>query len=159
MNVVGPVWASRSWPTAPGDSALDHTPHEHIDLDAYHRAIAVLTRVLSTLVPNVDASRSIQTLAAQRIIGISSSAIQRFKDSMTTPTTYHRRRRTHGIFAAPDYRDTACASPSSIRPRHRSAQVPHPRGQAPNTAASPAPSSTAGGRRRFLRRQIDLSSM
>jgi len=28
---------------------LDHTPREHIDLDEYHRAIAVLRRVLMEL--------------------------------------------------------------------------------------------------------------
>jgi LysW-gamma-L-lysine carboxypeptidase len=33
----------------PGDSALDHTPHEHIDLAEYARAIAVLTAALSAL--------------------------------------------------------------------------------------------------------------
>jgi LysW-gamma-L-lysine carboxypeptidase len=33
----------------PGDASLDHTPHEHIDLDEYHRAIAVLTHVLQVL--------------------------------------------------------------------------------------------------------------
>ncbi len=46
MNVVGPVWACPILAYGPGDSRLDHTPNEHIDLDEYHRAIAVLTRVL-----------------------------------------------------------------------------------------------------------------
>ncbi len=46
MNVVGPVWNCPILAYGPGDSALDHTPHEHIDLDEYHRAIAVLERVL-----------------------------------------------------------------------------------------------------------------
>ena len=49
MNVVGPVWGCPILAYGPGDSALDHTPHEHIDLDEYHRAIAILTRVLQTI--------------------------------------------------------------------------------------------------------------
>ncbi len=49
MNVVGAAWSCPMLAYGPGDSRLDHTPHEHIDLTEYHRAIAVLTRVLSTL--------------------------------------------------------------------------------------------------------------
>ncbi|MBN1639999.1 MAG: [LysW]-lysine hydrolase [Anaerolineae bacterium] len=47
MNVVGPVWGCPILAYGPGDAALDHTPDEHIDLDGYHRAIAVLTEVLT----------------------------------------------------------------------------------------------------------------
>lgn len=49
MNVVGPVWNCPILAYGPGDSTLDHTPHEHIDLHEYHKAIAVLTHVLHTL--------------------------------------------------------------------------------------------------------------
>jgi LysW-gamma-L-lysine carboxypeptidase len=49
MNVVGPIWNCPILAYGPGDSSLDHTPHEHIDLHEYHRAISILTRVLSTL--------------------------------------------------------------------------------------------------------------
>ncbi len=49
MNVVGPVWRCPIVAYGPGDSTLDHTPHEHIDLDEYHRAIEVLTHVLTLL--------------------------------------------------------------------------------------------------------------
>lgn len=49
MNVVAPVWQCPILAYGPGDSALDHTPNEHLDLDEYRRAIAVLTRVLLTL--------------------------------------------------------------------------------------------------------------
>ena len=49
MNVVGPVWRCPILAYGPGDSALDHTPHEHIDLQEYHRAIEVLTDVLALL--------------------------------------------------------------------------------------------------------------
>jgi LysW-gamma-L-lysine carboxypeptidase len=50
MNVVAPHWPNT--PTVaygPGDSKLDHTPNEHIDLNEYWRAIRVLVRVLTTL--------------------------------------------------------------------------------------------------------------
>jgi LysW-gamma-L-lysine carboxypeptidase len=33
----------------PGDSALDHTPQEHIEIDEYQRAIKVLTQALVQL--------------------------------------------------------------------------------------------------------------
>ncbi len=49
MNIVGPVWDCPIFAYGPGDSALDHTPDEHIDLDEYLRAIRVLTQALSRL--------------------------------------------------------------------------------------------------------------
>lgn len=49
MNVVGPAWGCPILAYGPGDSSLDHTPDEHLDLDEYHRAIAVLSRVLESL--------------------------------------------------------------------------------------------------------------
>lgn len=49
MNIVGPRWDCPIVAYGPGDSALDHTPDEHIDLDDYLRAIAVLTSVLETI--------------------------------------------------------------------------------------------------------------
>ncbi len=49
MNVVGPVWNCPILAYGPGDSALDHTPEEHLDLDEYLRAIEVLAGVLSRL--------------------------------------------------------------------------------------------------------------
>ena len=49
MNVVGPVWGCPIVAYGPGDSALDHTPKEHLDLDEYLRAIAVLTGTLERL--------------------------------------------------------------------------------------------------------------
>ncbi len=49
MNVVGPVWNCPILAYGPGDSTLDHSPDEHIDLDEYLRAIAVLTQVLETI--------------------------------------------------------------------------------------------------------------
>lgn len=49
MNVVGPAWQCPIVAYGPGDSTLDHTPNEHLDLDEYERAINVLTRVLNAL--------------------------------------------------------------------------------------------------------------
>lgn len=49
MNVVGPAWGCPIVAYGPGDSRLDHTPHEHLDLDEYLRAIAVLRRALVLL--------------------------------------------------------------------------------------------------------------
>jgi LysW-gamma-L-lysine carboxypeptidase len=46
MNVVGPVWRVPILAYGPGDSTLDHTPNEHIDLLEYQKSISVLARVL-----------------------------------------------------------------------------------------------------------------
>ena len=48
MNVVAPIWNCPTVAYGPGDSALDHTPHEHLILDDYLKAIEILTAVLST---------------------------------------------------------------------------------------------------------------
>jgi [amino group carrier protein]-lysine/ornithine hydrolase len=50
MNVVGPRWNCPIVAYGPGDSKLDHTPNEHIDLDDYGRAVRVLTHALNRLV-------------------------------------------------------------------------------------------------------------
>lgn len=46
MNVVGPAWRCPIVAYGPGDSRLDHTPDEHVPVDEYLRAIAVLEGVL-----------------------------------------------------------------------------------------------------------------
>jgi len=46
MNVVGPVWQCPIVAYGPGDSQLDHTPQEHIVIEEYLQAIAVLQAVL-----------------------------------------------------------------------------------------------------------------
>lgn len=50
MNVVGPVWGENIVAYGPGDSRLDHTPQEHIQIDEYLRSIDVLESVLNRLV-------------------------------------------------------------------------------------------------------------
>jgi [amino group carrier protein]-lysine/ornithine hydrolase len=49
MNVVGPAWGCPIVAYGPGDSRLDHTPDEHVELAEYQRAIAVLADVLAGL--------------------------------------------------------------------------------------------------------------
>lgn len=46
MNVVGPIWKCPIVAYGPGDSSLDHTPEERIDLSDYLRAVRILKRVL-----------------------------------------------------------------------------------------------------------------
>ena len=49
MNVVGPAWNCPIVAYGPGDSNLDHTPHEHLDLAEYRQAIRILARVLRSV--------------------------------------------------------------------------------------------------------------
>lgn len=49
MNIVGRAWNCPIVAYGPGDSSLDHTPNEHIDLNEYLRAVRVLTRALERL--------------------------------------------------------------------------------------------------------------
>jgi [amino group carrier protein]-lysine/ornithine hydrolase len=48
MNVVGPVWQCPIVAYGPGDSALDHTPHERVSLDEYWHAVHVMEAMLRT---------------------------------------------------------------------------------------------------------------
>ena len=50
MNVVGPAWQCPIVAYGPGDSNLDHTPNEHINLDEYWRAVLILEAALRRLV-------------------------------------------------------------------------------------------------------------
>jgi LysW-gamma-L-lysine carboxypeptidase len=49
MNIVGPVWDCPIAAYGPGDSSLDHTPEEHLDLDEFHRSIDVLAMALEIM--------------------------------------------------------------------------------------------------------------
>lgn len=52
LNVVGPVWQCPILAYGPGDSALDHTPNEHIDVAEYERGVQVLVGALEALTQN-----------------------------------------------------------------------------------------------------------
>jgi len=49
LNIVAPVWGCPAVVYGPGDSALDHTPEEHILLADYAKAVSVLSHVLCCL--------------------------------------------------------------------------------------------------------------
>ncbi len=49
MNIVGRAWACPIAAYGAGDSALDHTPEERIDLNEYDRAVSVLADALARL--------------------------------------------------------------------------------------------------------------
>ena len=49
VNIVTLDWKCPAIVYGPGDSTLDHTPDEHIDLEAYGHAVDVLTATLRTL--------------------------------------------------------------------------------------------------------------
>ena len=49
MNVVGPAWHCPILAYGPGDSSLDHTPNEHVNLHEYWQAILVLAQALRNL--------------------------------------------------------------------------------------------------------------
>lgn len=49
MNVVGPAWQCPILAYGPGDSTLDHTPNEHVNLNDYWQAVQVLATALDNL--------------------------------------------------------------------------------------------------------------
>ena len=49
LNIVAPVWKCPAVVYGPGDSALDHTPNEHINLEDYKKAVDVLSATLEKL--------------------------------------------------------------------------------------------------------------
>lgn len=57
LNVVAPVWRCPIAAYGPGDSALDHTPIEHLPIAEYLRSIRVLTRAIETLAAELMATR------------------------------------------------------------------------------------------------------
>ena len=49
LNIVAPVWGCPALVYGPGDSALDHTPNEKLDLGEYEKAVRVLASALGKL--------------------------------------------------------------------------------------------------------------
>jgi LysW-gamma-L-lysine carboxypeptidase len=61
LNIVAPTWGCPAVVYGPGDSALDHTPNEHLPLDEYERAVNVLVGVVHKISdsPNQRVSESL----------------------------------------------------------------------------------------------------
>lgn len=64
MNVVGPAWGCPIVAYGPGDSALDHTPGEHILITEYLSAICVLRGALASLMEEAGGPAAATPLAA-----------------------------------------------------------------------------------------------
>ena len=50
LNIVAPAWKCPAVVYGPGDSALDHTPDEHLSFDEYDKAVTVLSAALQKLI-------------------------------------------------------------------------------------------------------------
>jgi LysW-gamma-L-lysine carboxypeptidase len=50
LNIVAPAWKCPALVYGPGDSALDHTPNEHVSLDEHRKAVDVLKAALEKLI-------------------------------------------------------------------------------------------------------------
>lgn len=55
LNIVAPAWNCPAVAYGPGDSALDHTAHEHLSLEEYQRAVGVLCGVIQRLNGSAEA--------------------------------------------------------------------------------------------------------
>lgn len=49
LNIVAPVWKCPALVYGPGDSSLDHTPNENINLEEYMKAVQILSQTLNRL--------------------------------------------------------------------------------------------------------------
>jgi len=56
MNVVNPVWNCPIAAYGPGDSALDHTPNEHISLAEYCKSISVMQSAIESMARELAAA-------------------------------------------------------------------------------------------------------
>lgn len=59
LNIVGPAWQVPMAVYGPGDSSLDHTDHEHIDLGEYATSIAVLGVALERMADELSRTRAV----------------------------------------------------------------------------------------------------
>ncbi|MFQ5793499.1 MAG: [LysW]-lysine hydrolase [Candidatus Bipolaricaulia bacterium] len=55
MNLLGHAWNVPIVAYGPGDSRLDHTPEEHLELEECERAVAVLTRAMDKIFDSLGA--------------------------------------------------------------------------------------------------------
>jgi len=49
MNILGPAWKCPILAYGPGDSKLDHTPHEVLDFDDFRKAVRILKAAIAQL--------------------------------------------------------------------------------------------------------------
>lgn len=63
LNVVAPIWRCPIAAYGPGDSTLDHTPNEHINLNEYHTSIDILTHAIESLARELTAQHRAEPLA------------------------------------------------------------------------------------------------
>lgn len=66
LNIVAPAWGCPALAYGPGDAALDHTPHEHIELEEYLRGIRVLEHTLQRLHANAKTGSTVGRTAPGR---------------------------------------------------------------------------------------------
>jgi predicted acetylornithine/succinylornithine family transaminase/N-acetyl-ornithine/N-acetyl-lysine deacetylase len=69
MNVVAPTWGANIVAYGPGDSRLDHTPDEHIQLAEYSQSIAILATVLSGLAARPAGTAEVVNRPLQEVEG------------------------------------------------------------------------------------------
>lgn len=58
LNVVAPIWRCPIAAYGPGDSALDHTPNEHLSISEYQQSIEVLTKAIESLAQELMADKT-----------------------------------------------------------------------------------------------------
>jgi [amino group carrier protein]-lysine/ornithine hydrolase len=47
LNILAPAWGCQAVAYGPGDSQLDHTPHEHVSIAELEQAVSVLELALA----------------------------------------------------------------------------------------------------------------
>jgi [amino group carrier protein]-lysine/ornithine hydrolase len=60
MNVVGPAWGCPILAYGPGDSALDHTPEEHVDIAEWQQGVSVLADALQSLMNGPGTNQTLE---------------------------------------------------------------------------------------------------
>jgi len=58
LNLVAPAWSCPALAYGPGDSALDHTPDEHLSVEEYARSVRILTHALRACLLEAEPGRS-----------------------------------------------------------------------------------------------------